>query len=75
MKTNSGAMEALFDALADDLRAKLESGEATAAELTVALNFLKHNNVAIKPGAENEKVNSLVGALPFNEDISGDTAH
>lgn len=75
MKSNTDAMEALFDALADDLKYKLMNGEATAAELNVARQFLKDNNVAIKPGSSNDKLNSIVDSLPFNEDIPLDTSH
>lgn len=75
MKSNTDAMEALFDALADDLKSKLMNGEATAAELNVARQFLKDNNVAIKPGSSNDKLNGIVDSLPFNEDIPLDTSH
>lgn len=57
-------VERLLDLLADDLVKKLESGEATAADLNVARQFLKDNAINCLPTKDNS-LGKLVDTLPF----------
>lgn len=89
MKTNSKALESLFDAFADQLSAILtegrtvvdkETGEAVkvtpdAASLNVIRQFLKDTGTAPVPGT-NPVVNDIAANLPFNgSELSTDRAH
>lgn len=58
-------MEALHVAVAQDLLAKIQSGEASAAELSAAIKFLKDNGIEALP-AEGSPLGNLVDSLPFN---------
>lgn len=44
-KANNDLLENLHNAVASDLLAKVQSGEATASELSAAIKFLKDNGV------------------------------
>jgi len=60
-------LEELHKHLAEDLLHKIRSGEATAAELSVARAFLKDNGIdAIMEASE--PLNNLAKTLPFNVD-------
>lgn len=56
--------EQMHEALARDLLRRVTSGEATAAELNVARQFLKDNNIDGTPKKGNP-LDSLVNNLPF----------
>lgn len=58
-------MEALHVAVAQDLLAKIQSGEASAAELSAAIKFLKDNGIEALP-TEGSPLGNLVDSLPFN---------
>lgn len=58
-------LQDLFNAVADDLLRKIQSGEATAAELSVARAFLKDNGIDATPG-QSEPLKNLVDSLPFD---------
>lgn len=63
----------LFDLVIDDLLKKIKAGEATAAELNVARQLLKDNNIDALPSAGGplDKLSkSLVAGLPFAQDKS-----
>tara|TARA_R110002096_G_scaffold79091_2_gene185785 strand:- start:184 stop:390 length:207 start_codon:yes stop_codon:yes gene_type:complete len=53
--------------LAEDLLSKITSGEATAAELSVARAFLKDNGIDSTMEAS-EPLHNLAKTLPFNID-------
>lgn len=53
----------LHAAIAADLLSRIQSGEASAAELTTAIRFLKDNNIEAI-GSENEGLTALMEALP-----------
>ena len=61
------ALNDLHESVTKELLARVKSGEATSAELSVAVKFLKDN------GASNDRVTaespmaSLLTALPFEE--------
>jgi hypothetical protein len=57
----------LHSELAKTLLAKVRSGEATAADLNVARQFLKDNNIDALP-KDSEPLKNLVHELPFTGD-------
>lgn len=60
--------EALHEALTEQLLARIRSGEATAADLNVARQWLNDNNVAANP-AKNKGLKALgesITKLPFD---------
>jgi len=61
----------LHEAVARDLLAKVESGEATAADLNAAIKFLKDNQIeALR--AKGSSLDNLAHALPdFDVDEEG----
>jgi hypothetical protein len=65
MTAPKDVMEALHVAVASDLLAKIQSGEASAAELSAAIKFLKDNGIEALP-AEGSPLGNLVDSLPFN---------
>ncbi len=78
-RTDSKAMEALFDVFADTLRAMIAEGKSVidketgevvkltpdAASLNVVRQFLKDNGQTVLPGT-NKAVNDLASQLPFD---------
>ena len=62
-------LQDLFNAVADDLLRKIQSGDATAAELSVARAFLKDNGIDATPG-QSEPLKNLVDSLPFDVDVA-----
>jgi len=59
----------LHDAVARDLLSKVASGNATAAELSVARAFLKDNGIDATPG-QSEPLNDLIKNLPFDTEAA-----
>jgi len=53
----------LHAAIAADLLTRIESGEASAAELSTAIRFLKDNNIEAI-ASDNEGLTALMQALP-----------
>jgi hypothetical protein len=53
----------LHTAVAADLLQRVQSGEASAAELSTAIRFLKDNNIEAI-ASENEGLTALMEALP-----------
>lgn len=64
----------LHEALGSDLLTKVQSGEATAAELNVARQFLKDNGIDGVPTKENP-LGKLAASLPSFEDEEHTIAH
>lgn len=58
-------LENLHRAVAEDLLDKIKSGEATAAEISAAIKFLKDNGIEAIP-ASGSPLGDLVDSLPFN---------
>jgi len=58
------ALEALHGALAKSLAEKIKNGEATAADLSVARQFLKDNGIDAVPRSPSPLAD-LANALPF----------
>lgn len=65
MTASKDILDSLHDAVAKDLLAKINSGEASAAELTAAIKFLKDNGIESLP-VSGTPMGNLVDSLPFN---------
>ena len=63
-KASNDILEALHGALAKDLTRRIKDGEATAADLSVARQFLKDNNIDSIAKPDNP-LGALAGSLPF----------
>ena len=63
-KASTGALEALHGALAKSLADKIKSGEATAADMAVARQFLKDNGIDAIP-TKGSPLGDLRDGLPF----------
>ena len=53
----------LHSAIASDLLTRIQGGEASAAELSTAIRFLKDNNIEAI-ASDNEGLTALMQALP-----------
>ena len=62
METNK--LSTLYEAVADELLAKIESGEAKPADLAVAVRFLKDNDITALPVNDNA-LQQLMESMPF----------
>jgi hypothetical protein len=62
METNK--LSILYEAVADELLAKIESGEAKPADLAVAVRFLKDNDITALPVNDNA-LQQLMESMPF----------
>lgn len=71
-KANQDILAQIHKAMADDLLLKVKSGEATAAELNVARQFLRDNNINTIPTKENG-LEDLHKALPFVGEVDDET--
>lgn len=60
-------LDALHAGVAQDLLAKVKSGEATASELSVATKFLKDNGACYDVITTESPMAGLLEALPFDE--------
>jgi len=64
-KAPKESLENLHGALAEALAAKIKSGDATAADLAVARQFLKDNGID-SIGEQNPDLGKLRDQLPFD---------
>jgi len=64
--TERDMLDALHDAVAKDLLARVASGEATSAELSVAVKYLKDNNANLDVVTSESPVADLLKNLPFD---------
>ena len=60
-------LETLHDHVAQELLARVQTGEATSAELSVAVKFLKDNNANLDVITAESPMASLLTELPFEE--------
>ncbi len=67
-KSSQDILEALHDSLATELSQRIISGEATAADLSVARQFLKDNGIDAFATSESP-LKQLVDSLPFDADV------
>lgn len=60
-------LAALHDLVAETLTARMASGEATAAEISAAIKFLKDNDISAVATVDSP-LGSLVASMPFDID-------
>jgi hypothetical protein len=68
--TDRTLLEQLHNAVIYDLLAKVQSGEATASELSVAVKFLKDNGATLDVVASESPMAALLDSLPFDQEAS-----
>ena len=72
-KASAELLDALHGVVAEKLKARIMSGEATAADFGAAIKFLKDNGVEADP-LKSPAVTSLADSMPdFNDD--GEAIH
>lgn len=59
-------LEILHEQVAKELLARVKSGEATSAELSVAVKFLKDNNAVLDVITPESPLGNLLESLPFD---------
>jgi len=64
--TEQKLMDVLHEAVTNELLARVQSGEATASELSVAVKFLKDNGASLDVVTAESPMASLLESLPFN---------
>jgi len=64
---NEEVLKKIHNALCSDLLTKIQSGEASSADLSVARQFLKDNGIDCAAG-EGTAIHNLALSLPFDED-------
>ena len=65
-ETRNQKMEGLQDLLIDEFIRRIQDGDATAADLSAARQFLKDNNISAQVTDENPLA-KLVEVLPFRD--------
>jgi len=63
--TEKQLMDTLHDAVTKDLLMRVQSGEATASELSVAVKFLKDNGASLDAIMAESPMGNLLEGLPF----------
>ncbi len=63
--TEKQLMDTLHDAVTKELLLRVQSGEATASELSVAVKFLKDNGASLDIITAESPMASLLKELPF----------
>jgi hypothetical protein len=64
--TEKELMDTLHDAVTKELLMRVQSGEATASELSVAVKFLKDNGASLDVITAESPMASLLQDLPFD---------
>lgn len=72
MSATIDILAALHEALANELLGRVQSGEATAADLSNAIKFLKDNGIEARPD-KNATIQSLASQFPVFDDEDEDT--
>lgn len=65
-KASFDLLDALHSAVAHQLLEKIQTGEATAAEISVAVKFLKDNHIEAL-AVPDSPISNLLEALPFSD--------
>lgn len=68
MTATKELLEALHGVVADELKRRIEAGEATAADISAAIKFLKDNGIEAI-GGKNPNVASLASTMPNLADM------
>lgn len=63
--TENKLMDMLHEVVTKELLARVQSGEATASELSVAVKFLKDNGASLDVITTESPMASLLEGLPF----------
>lgn len=63
----SDKLQELHEVVTEELLARVRSGEATSAELSVAVKFLKDNGASTDVITAESPMASLLSELPFEE--------
>ena len=63
----SNKLEELHEVVTEELLARVRSGEATSAELSVAVKFLKDNGASTDVITAESPMANLLKELPFEE--------
>ena len=63
-------MQILHDAVTDDLLHRIQNGEASASELSVAVKFLKDNGASHDIITAESPLANLLQALPFDDTMA-----
>jgi hypothetical protein len=66
MKTEKELMDTLHDAVTKELLLRVQSGEASASELSVAVKFLKDNGASLDVITAESPMAGLLESLPFD---------
>lgn len=64
--TDKQLMDTLHDAVTKELLVRVQSGEATASELSVAVKFLKDNGASLDIITAESPMANLLQDLPFD---------
>jgi hypothetical protein len=64
--TDKQLMDTLHDAVTKELLMRVQSGEATASELSVAVKFLKDNGASLDIITAESPMANLLQDLPFD---------
>lgn len=64
--TEKQLMDTLHDAVTKELLMRVQSGEATASELSVAVKFLKDNGASLDVVTAESPMANLLESLPFD---------
>jgi len=64
--TEKQLMDTLHDAVTKELLMRVQSGEATASELSVAVKFLKDNGASLDVIMAESPMANLLESLPFD---------
>ena len=70
-KAKNSTMEELHEVLAKSLLDRVKSGEATAADLSVARQFLKDNGIEATSPHSDRTLTSLSEVVPFATEETG----
>lgn len=73
-KASSDILAALHAEIAGELRKRIASGEATAADISNAIKFLKDNGIEADPEA-NPGIQSLAHQFPSFDEAEEGIAH
>jgi hypothetical protein len=64
--TDQKLMDVLHEVVTKELLARVQSGEATASELSVAVKFLKDNGASLDVITAESPMAGLLESLPFD---------
>lgn len=68
MTTKKNTLETLHEAIGAQLLHKIQEGEATAADLNVARQFLKDNGIDAVGERDDDPLNKIAASLPYQTD-------